>query len=309
MPALHERLGAVIAGGRYVLGPELDAFEREFADHLGAEHCIGVANGTDALDARAEAPWLLPGDEVVTAALVTCHGHRRGSVTRARAPIFADVDPGTPTASPRRPSRARSPRAPGRSSSSTCTAGWHIAPVPEGCGRFGPARSSRTPAQAAGAVALTGTIGGRARRRGHVLCSSPSKNLFCLGDGGAVTTNDAEVAARVKRLRFHGFEDKQTFVDVGFNSRLDELQAAALASVPAELDRADRGAPAGGQGLRRTRGWRSVATARPVDGADQVYHLYAGQALIGPRSCSRSRRRGGRGSSPTTASRCTSSPP
>jgi dTDP-3-amino-3,4,6-trideoxy-alpha-D-glucose transaminase len=106
----------------------------------------------------------------------------------------------------------------------------------------------------------------------------PSKNLFCLGDGGAVITNDSDVAAKARRLRFHGSEDKKTFVDVGFNSRLDELQAAALRVLLPELD-----------------GWnaarRAVASAyeaaglgdllqlpQPVAGAEPVYHLYVARS-------------------------------
>jgi dTDP-3-amino-3,4,6-trideoxy-alpha-D-glucose transaminase len=106
----------------------------------------------------------------------------------------------------------------------------------------------------------------------------PSKNLFCLGDGGAVTTNDAEVAARVKRLRFHGSEDKQTFVDVGFNSRLDELQAAALRVFLPELDgwTESRRAVASGyadQGLGDL-----LQLPQPVPGAEPVYHLYVARS-------------------------------
>ena len=105
MPALHERLGAVIAGGRYILGPEVEAFEREFAAYLGAEHCIGVANGTDALTIALRALGVQPGDEVIcpsltfyaTAEAIVNAGAGRSSATSTR----------TPSASPRRPFEPR----------------------------------------------------------------------------------------------------------------------------------------------------------------------------------------------------------
>jgi dTDP-4-amino-4,6-dideoxygalactose transaminase len=127
-------------------------------------------------------------------------------------------------------------------------------------------------AQAAGAT----TGGGKAGALGSAATFSffPSKNLFCLGDGGAVITNDDEVAGRLRRLRFHGSEDKQSFVDVGYNSRLDELQAAALRVLLPELDGWNAARRAVAKGYEEHGLGDVVALPQPVDGADPVYHLY-----------------------------------
>ena len=270
MPALHERLGAVIAGGRYILGPEVEEFEREFATYLGAEHCIGVANGTDAITIALKALGVQPGDEVVMPSF-TFYATAEASVNAGAKPIFCDIDPDTYCITTETVERAITP-------ATKAIIAVHlfgnVAPVPE-LRRFG-LPILEDSAQAAGA-SLNGTMAG-ALGDAATFSFFPSKNLFCLGDGGAVTTNDAEVAARVKRLRFHGSEDKQTFVDVGFNSRLDELQAAALRVFLPELDgwTAARQAVAKGyadQGLGDL-----LQLPRPVDGADQVYHLYVARS-------------------------------
>jgi dTDP-4-amino-4,6-dideoxygalactose transaminase len=270
MPALHERLGAVIAGGRYILGPEVEEFEREFATYLGADHCIGVANGTDAITIALKALGVQPGDEVVMPSF-TFYATAEASVNAGAKPIFCDIDPDTYCITAETVERAITP-------ATKAIIAVHlfgnVAPVPE-LRRFG-LPILEDSAQAAGA-SLNGTMAG-ALGDAATFSFFPSKNLFCLGDGGAVTTNDAEVAARVKRLRFHGSEDKQTFVDVGFNSRLDELQAAALRVFLPELDgwTAARQAVAKGyadQGLGDL-----LQLPRPVDGADQVYHLYVARS-------------------------------
>ncbi|HKR98400.1 MAG TPA: DegT/DnrJ/EryC1/StrS family aminotransferase, partial [Candidatus Dormibacteraeota bacterium] len=146
----------------------------------------------------------------------------------------------------------------------------NVAPVPELLELGLPVLEDA--AQAAGAT-LDGV---KAGALGHAATFSffPSKNLFCLGDGGAVTTSDPEVAARVRRLRFHGSEDKQSFVDVGYNSRLDELQAAALRVFLPELDGWNGARRSAAAAYEAQRLGELVALPRPVDGADPVYHLY-----------------------------------
>jgi dTDP-4-amino-4,6-dideoxygalactose transaminase len=270
MAALRERVGAVITSGRYILGPEVEAFEREFAAYLGAGHCIGVANGTDAITIALKALGVQPGDEVVMPSF-TFYATAEASVNAGAKPIFCDIDPDTFCITAETVERAITP-------ATKAIIAVHlfgnVAPVPE-LRRFG-LPILEDSAQAAGA-SLNGTMAG-ALGDAATFSFFPSKNLFCLGDGGAVTTNDAEVAARVKRLRFHGSEDKQTFVDVGFNSRLDELQAAALRVFLPELDgwTASRQAVAEGyadQGLGDL-----LQLPRPVDGADPVYHLYVARS-------------------------------
>jgi dTDP-4-amino-4,6-dideoxygalactose transaminase len=266
LPLLQQRMAEVIASGRYILGPEVEAFEREFADYLGARHCIGVANGTDAITLALRALGVEPGDEVVLPSF-TFYATAEAAVNAGATPVFCDIDPGTFCVTRETVERAITPR-------TKAIVAVHlfgnVAPGPDLMEPGLPGLEDS--AQAAGA-----TLDGRkAGSLGSAATYSffPSKNLYCLGDGGAVITNDDEVAERVKRLRFHGSEDKVTFVDVGYNSRLDELQAASLRVLLPELDswNAARRAVAAAyqeQGLGEV-----VSLPQPVAGADPVYHLY-----------------------------------
>ena len=127
-------------------------------------------------------------------------------------------------------------------------------------------------AQAAGAR----LDGARAGSLGDAATFSffPSKNLPCLGDGGAIVTDDEEVARAARRLRFHGSDDKKTFVDVGYNSRLDELQAAALRILLPELDGWNAARREAAAGYERHGLGEHVGLPRPERGAEHVYHLY-----------------------------------
>jgi dTDP-4-amino-4,6-dideoxygalactose transaminase len=266
VPALQERIGQVIQSGRYILGPEVSAFEQEFADYLGAGHCVGVANGTDAITLALRALGVKPGDDVVLPSF-TFYATAEAAVNAGANPVFCDVDPDTFCVTRDTVERALTDR-------TTAIVAVHlfgnVAPVPELMELGLPVLEDA--AQAAGATLGAGSAG--ALGSAASFSFFPSKNLFCLGDGGAVTTNDPDVAARVRRLRFHGSEDKQNFVDVGYNSRLDELQAAALRVLLPELDgwNARRRAVARAyeeQGLGDI-----VTVPTTVDGADPVYHLY-----------------------------------
>ncbi len=217
-------------------------------------------------------------------------------------PIFCDIDPDTYCITAETVERAITP-------ATKAIIAVHlfgnVAPVPE-LRRFG-LPILEDSAQAAGA-SLNGTMAG-ALGDAATFSFFPSKNLFCLGDGGAVTTNDAEVAARVKRLRFHGSEDKQTFVDVGFNSRLDELQAAALRVFLPELDGWTEARQAVAKGYARPGAGRSVATApRRRRGRSGLPPLRGALRSV-PTSSSRVSPTRGSRLVPTTASRCTSNPP
>jgi dTDP-4-amino-4,6-dideoxygalactose transaminase len=264
--ALRERVGQVIDSGRYILGPEVEAFEREFAAYLGAEHCVGVANGTDAITLALRALGVEPGDEVVLPSF-TFYATAEATVNAGAKPVFCDIDPDTFCVTRETVERALTPRT--RAIIAVHLFG-NVAPVPELLELGLPVLEDS--AQAAGA-----TLGGiKAGALGSAATFSffPSKNLFCLGDGGAVTTNDPEVAARVRRLRFHGSEDKQTFVDVGYNSRLDELQAAALRIFLPELDGWNAARREAARAYEEQGLGEFVTLPSPVNEADPVYHLY-----------------------------------
>ncbi len=267
---LSEAIDRVARSGRYILGPEVEAFEREFADYLGVRHCVGVANGTDALTIALRALGVGPGDEVVMPSF-TFYATAEAALAMGAKPVFCDIDPETFCVTPETVKAAVTPRT--RAIVPVHLFG-NVAPVEE-------LRELGLPvledaAQAAGAE----RNGVKAGALGEAATFSffPSKNLPCLGDGGAVVTSDDAVAERARVLRFHGSLDKATFTDVGYNSRLDELQAAALRVLLPELD-----------------GWtakrRGVAVAyerlglgehaelpRTVDGSMHAYHLYVVRA-------------------------------
>lgn len=219
-----ERQRAVLESGRYVLGPEVGAFEEEFAAFAGARHCVGVANGTEALTIALRALGVGAGDEVVVPAF-TFYATAEAVVNAGARPVFCDTDPRTfvMTAATAEPAIT------------TKTAA--LLPV-HLFGNPAPMRELRELAEAHGlrlledaAQAAGARLGGRvAGSLGDAAAFSffPSKNLGGFGDGGAVLTDDDEVASVSRRLRAHGSEDKRTHTEVGYNSRLDELQAAGL---------------------------------------------------------------------------------
>jgi dTDP-4-amino-4,6-dideoxygalactose transaminase len=265
---IARRLAEVAASGRWILGPEVEAFEAEFAAYLGVEHCVGVANGTDALTIALRALGIQPGDEVVLPSL-TFYATAEAAVNAGAVPVFCDVDPVTCCVTADTIESALTERT--RAIVPVHLFG-NVAPVPE-LERFG-LPILEDAAQAAGAD----LYGRKAGSLGAAATYSffPSKNLGCLGDGGAVVTNDAEIAERARRLRFHGSKDKVTYTEVGYNSRLDALQAGVLRLFLPELDgwnEARRSAADGYMeaGLGEIDG---LAPPAAVAGARHVYHLY-----------------------------------
>jgi dTDP-3-amino-3,4,6-trideoxy-alpha-D-glucose transaminase len=265
-PRLVERLSAVVEDGRYILGPEVEAFEREFAEFLGARHCIGVANGTDAIVIALRALGVEPGDEVVVPSY-TFYASVEAVVNAGATPIFCDVDPQTACVTPETVRAAVTPRT--RAIVAVHLFG-NVAPVPA-------LRELGLPvledsAQAAGAR-LDGRRAG-ALAEAATFSFFPSKNLPCLGDGGAVVTNDDEVAKLARRLRVHGSDDKTTFIEVGYNSRLDELQAAALRVMLPELEGWNAARRNAAAAYERLGLGEHMTLPQPVEGAEHVYHLY-----------------------------------
>jgi dTDP-4-amino-4,6-dideoxygalactose transaminase len=214
------RMADVVDGARFILGPEVSAFEAEFADYVGARHAIGVANGTDAITLALRAMGVGPGDEVVVPSFTFYASAEAIPPTGAR-PVFCDVDPETFCITPETVRAALTPR-------TKAVIAVHlfgnVAPVAEIEALGVPALEDA--AQAAGSRSPAGRPG--ALGTAATFSFFPSKNLGAFGDGGAITTRDDAIAERVRMLRFHGSKDKQTFELVGHNSRLDELQAAIL---------------------------------------------------------------------------------
>jgi dTDP-3-amino-3,4,6-trideoxy-alpha-D-glucose transaminase len=222
---LDEAAARAMASGWYILGPEVRAFEEEFAAFCGVGHAVGVASGTDALQLALVALGVGPGDEVITVANAGVPGAVAILQAGAR-PVFVDVDERSYNLDTAALAAAITPRTKaimpvhlyGRVADLgpiLALASQHGIPVVEDC------------AQAHGAT-YHGRIAGSL---GSCGCFSfyPTKNLGALGDGGMVVTNDAALAERLRRLRQYGWERKYYSTEPGGgNSRLDELQAALL---------------------------------------------------------------------------------
>src|SRR4051795_13193188 len=217
---LRTAVDRVLESGAFILGPEVAAFEQELAAYLGARHAIGVANGTEALTIALRAMGVGPGDEVVVPSFTFYASAEAIPPTGAR-PVFCDVDPETMMVTAETVRAALTPRT---KAVIPVHLFGNVAPVAE-IEALG-VRVLEDAAQAAGST----TDAGRPGALGTAATFSffPSKNLGAFGDGGAITTRDDEIAHRCRMLRFHGSYDKTSFAHVGYNSRLDELQAALL---------------------------------------------------------------------------------
>ncbi len=218
--AIAARMADVVDGGRFILGPEVGAFESELASYIGARHAVGVANGTDAITLTLRAMGVGPGDEVVVPSFTFYASAEAIPLTGAR-PVFCDVDPETFCVTPETVRAALTERT---KAVVVVHLFGNVAPVAEIEALGVPVLEDA--AQAAGSNGSAGRPG--ALGTAATFSFFPSKNLGAFGDGGAVTTRDDAIAERVRMLRFHGSRDKQTFELVGHNSRLDELQAAIL---------------------------------------------------------------------------------
>jgi dTDP-4-amino-4,6-dideoxygalactose transaminase len=208
----------------FVLGPDVERFERDVAAYLGVSHAIGVSSGTDAILAVLMALGVGPGDEVVTPTY--SFFATAGCVWRLGArPVLADVDPATFNITADEIARVLTPRTRAILPVHLFGQMVEMAPVQALAARHGVAVIEDA-CQAIGAS----EAGVRAGGAGDMACFSffPSKNLGGFGDGGLVTTNDAGHAARIRLLRGHGAHTKYHHHIVGGNFRLDALQAAVL---------------------------------------------------------------------------------
>jgi len=214
----------VVASGWYVLGPEVEAFESEFARAMGGAHAVGVGTGTDAIALILRALGIGAGDEVITTPLSAAYTALAIMMAGAR-PVFADIDPVRLTIDPDQVTRAIGPRTrailpvhlygqPADMTALERIAAHHSLAIVEDCCQAHLATAEGRP---------VGTIG-----VAGAFSFYPTKNLGALGDGGAVVTNDPALAARIKSLRNGGQSGRYHHEDAGVNSRLDEIQAAIL---------------------------------------------------------------------------------
>ncbi|HEY0258742.1 MAG TPA: DegT/DnrJ/EryC1/StrS family aminotransferase [Lacisediminihabitans sp.] len=268
---IHGAIEEVIAGGYFVGGPLVERFEAEFADYLGVDHCVGVGNGLDALRLAMEARNIGPGDEVIVPAF-TFFATILSVIQIGATPVPVDVslesanlDPSALEAAITERTRAIMPvHLYGRSAPMEAIleiAGRHRLDVFEDTAQ---AHGASSPAGMAGAVGTAGAFS-----------FYPTKNLGALGDGGAVTTSDGELAARVRSRRSYGQgATKYDHVDSGWNSRLDAMQAAILSLQLRHLDewnsRRRQIATTYFSGL----GERASSVVGPRDVSDSVWHHF-----------------------------------
>lgn len=215
---------AVMEKSYFILGDNVAAFEREFADFCGTEHAIGVANGTDALHLACRVLGIGPGDEVLTSTHTATFTALGISMTGA-TPIFADIDPTTGNIDPAKIEASITPSTKAIMPVHLYGQMVDMDPIME-IGRSHGIPVIEDAAQAHGATYK----GKRAGSIGELGCFSfyPTKNLGAYGDGGAITTNDADLAQSLRELRNGGQRERYNHVRVGVCSRLDELQAAIL---------------------------------------------------------------------------------
>ena len=222
--AVRAAIDRVIASGWFVLGPEVEAFEAEFAAASGTPHAVGVGNGTDAITLILRALGIGAGDEVITPPLSAAYSALAVIMAGAR-PVFADIHPERLTLDPTAIERAITPRTrallpvhlygqPADMHAIEAIAHRHNLAIVEDAAQAHAATSDGRPV---GTIGVAGAIS-----------FYPTKNLGALGDGGAVITRDAALAARIKRLRNGGQTSRYHHNEAGANSRLDEMQAAIL---------------------------------------------------------------------------------
>jgi dTDP-4-amino-4,6-dideoxygalactose transaminase len=269
-PGIDAAIAKVLAEGHFIMGPEVTELEKQLSGYLGVKHVVCVANGTDALVLAMDVLGIGPGDEVITTpytffASAECVSHKGGT------PLFVDVEPDAFTIDPEKIKKAITPRTraiipvhifgqPCDMDAIMAVASEHNLAVVEDC------------AQAIGATYKghhVGTIG-------QIGCFSlfPTKNLGCYGDGGFIVTDNDDWAALLRRKRTHGSNPKYYHDMLGYNSRLDTLQAAIVLAKLPHLD---------GWNAKRleiarkyNEAFAGLPLRRPVEkaGRGHVYHLY-----------------------------------
>lgn len=229
---IEARIQTVLSHGRFIMGPEIAELEQALAAYVGVGHAVTVSSGTQALELALRALQIGPGDEVITPSFSWISAAEVTLIVGAR-PVFVDVEPDGFGLDPARLEAAISPstraivpvslfgQMPDLDAISAIAARHRVAVIEDGAQSFGASQHGRK----SGGVTLIG-------------CTSffPTKPLGCYGDGGALFTNDAELALRLRALRSHGSLERHEHALLGTNARLDTLQAAVLLAKLPRLD-------------------------------------------------------------------------
>ncbi|NUR75326.1 MAG: DegT/DnrJ/EryC1/StrS family aminotransferase [Thermoleophilia bacterium] len=256
IPKLQDAFARTLETGRFIFGPEVEAFEREAASLLGVQETVSCANGTDAIVLVLDAMEIGPGDEVICPSF-TFYATAEAIARRGATPVFADIDPVSLNLD-----QAEVERKLTKQTKAIMPVHLFGRPAPDLSGFGLPVIEDAAQAFGAGGIA-TSVV--------STFSFFPTKNLFALGDGGLIAVNDAELARRIRMLRFHGSESKKEFVYVGYNSRLDALQASFLRIFLehiADWNRQRRDAAA------RYGELLDGLVETPADDPGHVYHMY-----------------------------------
>lgn len=269
--AMAAAANRVFASGWYVLGPEVQAFERQWAERCGTAHCMGVANGLDAIELILRALDIGAGDEVITTSM-TAFATVLAILRAGAVPVLADIDPTTGLLSPNSVERCLSPRTRAvllvhlygqvrdmdRWQALCTKAGIALL---EDCAQAHLALWNGRPA---GSIGVAGAYS-----------FYPTKNLGAIGDGGAVVCHDDTLAQRIARLRNYGQSERYLHPELGMNSRLDELQAALLMERLKVLDTCtQRRQAVAARYDAAIRHPHIEGLAPPVQAESHVHHLY-----------------------------------
>ncbi|TDE33637.1 DegT/DnrJ/EryC1/StrS family aminotransferase [Antarcticimicrobium sediminis] len=273
-PEIDAAVSRVLDSGWYILGPEVEAFETEWAAYCEADHAVGVANGLDALVLALRALDVGPGDEVIVPSNTYIATWLAVSEVGA-TPVPVEPNPATLNMDPARIEAAITPRTRALLPVHLYGQPADLDPILDIARRHG-LRVVEDAAQAHGARYNGRRIGAHS----DIVCWSfyPGKNLGALGDAGAITTNDAALAERVALLRNYGSKQKYVNETAGVNSRIDPLQAAVLrvklTMLDAWTDRRRAVAAAYAEGLKET----GLIMPHVPDWAEPVWHLYVVRA-------------------------------
>ncbi len=269
-PEIDEAVRSVLESGQFILGPHVNALEKEVAAYLGIAHAVGVGSGTDALVLALRALDIGPGDEVIVPTY-TFFATAEAVMLVGATPVLVDIEPVTYGIDVEQIRKKISSR-------TKAIIPVHLFGHPADmaalldCAREHGLRVIEDNAQAIGAEYR----GDKTGSLGNVGCLSffPSKNLGAYGDAGMVVTNNAEAAERVRMLRTHGWKKKYLPEFPGYNSRLDELQAAILRVKLRHLDAWNKDRRRLAAVYNREFAGTNIVTPREAPESVHVYHLY-----------------------------------
>jgi len=263
---LQHAAGRVIQSGDYILGPEVQAFEKDWAAYCGTKYAVGVANGTDALELALRSVGVKAGDDVIVPSL-TFYATAEAVASIGANPVFCDVDPHTGCINKDTVQAVLTNNTAaiipvhlfGNPAPMKQLAELGI-PLIEDAAQSAGSQLDGSPAGSFGVAASFSFF--------------PSKNLGAAGDGGAVVANDPAIAEQLTMLRFHGSLDRQTHQLIGYNSRLDEIHAAMLRVMLPHLDQWTSQRKQASEFYAQAGINQWVTPMKPTPGSEPAWHLY-----------------------------------